>query len=85
MIYLNKKLIKVDNNSNFLFLTYSTNAKDLTKNILNPWFITGFANAEGSFIVLIRKKITKKKVKPFFFLDSRLFPKLSFIKKTRNY
>lgn len=36
MIYLNKKLIKVDNNSNFLFLTYSTNAKDLTKNILNP-------------------------------------------------
>lgn len=60
MIYLNKKLIKVYNNSNFLFLTYSTNAKDLIKNILNPWFITGFANAEGSFIVLIRKKITKK-------------------------
>ena len=61
MIYLNKKLIKVNNNSNFLFRTYSTNAKDLTKNILNPLFITGFADAEGIIHSSNQKEKNKKK------------------------
>ena len=37
-----KKFIKVNNIGNRSFRFYSTVVSDLTKNTLNPWFITGF-------------------------------------------
>jgi hypothetical protein len=38
------------------------NAKDNTNSVLrlNPWFVTGFTDAEGSFMILIRKRSQAK-------------------------
>nr|YP_010044467.1 NADH dehydrogenase subunit 2 [Tolypocladium guangdongense]QPF24412.1 NADH dehydrogenase subunit 2 [Tolypocladium guangdongense] len=45
---------------------YTTNIKNNNNKLINPWFITGFTDAEGSFMIHLEKNKDKWRVRPTF-------------------
>ena len=64
-----------------LRITYSTQTNESK---INPWFITGFSDAESSFIVSIYKNGSKWRVTPYFciHIHNKDLPLLNQIKET---
>lgn len=56
----NNFFMKTNNNRNFSTLISKFNTGNWELKELNPLFVTGFVDAEGSFMIIIKKSKTNK-------------------------
>jgi len=61
----NKYINNIKANSLVFRRNYTTNIENNNKHI-NPWFVTGFTDAEGSFMIHLEKTNDKWRVRPTF-------------------